>query len=190
MRIDKLKDLEIVGYNDVFEYENVPRLVKPIFKYKNEDCYIFTPYIIHKDSVIDGVIGDSNDWNRFLNDKISSIESTFVASVDFNLWIDENFKIHYTPSKVAEDNLQTCSRKLSSKAECFLLDSDYDKADVYASKSISANDKNINAWLVLAAMYKLTGETDMTEIVIKDTLSDYIDSNSFDILLDDLLSYF
>lgn len=166
-----LDDLEIVGYSDCLNWKLVPHIVPPILKLKNSTTLIIAPFVF-KDNTVEGLI---EDYKSFKNKYQYTSEATFFdekcfrfqAKKDYELWVDSDGLEYYEPREIVSLKLKEISNNFKNEAkerfnnildylgdDYFRLNDDLEEILLKTQKAFNADNKNLEAILLKALVWK------------------------------------
>ena len=97
-------DLEIIGYANSLDESLVPRVVAPIFRYRDDvETLLFPPFRIPEDHVLGGTIGHIAEMQGLIDSgQATKIDTPIPAQLSQSLWINSEMEPVYAtgiPSK-------------------------------------------------------------------------------------------
>ena len=164
-----ISDLKVIGYANVLSGSMLPSIVLPIFSFKTDHNKVLVPpYVINR-GFLYGATEISYDEVTCMKDnyKVTLFIHEFPAKNDFTLWIDDSRAHHYEESWKANVTLNNISLLNIVHAEDELFSGNIDEAERLARIAISANDKQIDALVILAAISRKRNNIDGQNLMIK-----------------------
>lgn len=155
-----LDDLVIIGYADVLTTDALPRIVTPVFKHKtNQDRILLPPFRLDANCVYGGDWDGTSRWQSLIKTgNMTELDETIPAQNDHQLWIDQDNQPRYEQRSTAHKNLETIAEERVSEAQEALAQDNLETAERLATAAFNADDRNIDALVVKAAIRKLEGK--------------------------------
>lgn len=182
-----LDDLEIIGYADALTVDALPRIVTPVFRHKTDhDRILLPPFRLNANFVYGGAWDGMSRWQSLIKTgNMTELVETIPAQNDHQLWIDENNQPRYERRSTAHKNLETIAAERVNEAQEALAHGSLDTAERLATTAFNADDRNIEALVLKAAVRRLEGKS--RSISFFASLAHGIDSEHFSILVANLL---
>lgn len=182
-----LDDLEIIGYADVLTADALPRIVTPVFRHKtNMDRILLPPFRLEANFVYGGDWDGMNQWQSLIKTgNMTELAETIPAQNDHQLWIDQGNQPRYEQRATAHKNLETIASERVGEAQEALAQDNLEAAEQLATTAFNADDRNIDALVVKAAIRKLQGKP--RHIAFFASLAHGLTSKHFSILVANLL---
>ncbi|UCD57676.1 MAG: hypothetical protein JSV16_00790 [Candidatus Hydrogenedentota bacterium] len=155
-----LDDLEIIGYADALPEEALPRIVTPVFRRKkHHDRILLPPFRLDANCAYGGDWDGMSRWQSLIKTgNMTELIQIIPAQSDHQLWIDQDNEPRYERRSTAHKNLDTISKERVGEAQEALSQNDLDTAERLATTAFNADDRNIDALVVKAAVRKLQGK--------------------------------
>lgn len=182
-----LDDLEIIGYADALPTDALPEIVTPVFRCKKDhDRILLPPFRLDANFVYDGDWDGVSRWLSLTKTgNMTELTEPIPARSDHQLWIDQDNKPRYEQRSTAHNTLKAFAEKRVREAEEALSRSDRDTAEQLATTAFNADDRNIDALVVKAAIRKLQGKPRHVDFFA--SLAHGITPDHFSILVANLL---
>ena len=152
---------EIVAYANRLNQSLVPRIVKPIFRNRENSLLIFPPYRIEKDGISDYFTGDEAELERLVDmAHATKIDQPILGKPDHLLWVEYIEKEHeprYQRRGIVQKLLKDISDKKIKEANIEALRGNFNSALALAQTAFSADEENLRALVVKAAIWNITG---------------------------------
>ena len=182
-----LDDLVIIGYADALTVDALPRIVTPVFRHRTEkDRILLPPFRLYDNFVFGGAWDSINRWQSLIKTgNMTELVETITAQGDHQLWIDQNNQPRYELRSTAHKNLETIAAEKVNEAQEALAHGSLDIADQLATTAFNADDRNIEALILKAAVRRLEGKS--RNISFFASLAHGIEPEHFSILVANLL---
>lgn len=158
----QLADLQIIGYADHFSREALPRITTPVFcRTLDPQQVLFPPFRLDDHCVYRGQWDARSRWRgQIKSGQMTEFAEPISTQSDHLLWIDMEGHPQYERRAVALQRLGNLAKDLVSKAQADFCDGGLDSANEMASQAINADDRNIDALVVKAAICRIQKKAD------------------------------
>ncbi len=178
--ITALENLELIGYADVLGRDLWPAVVPPVFRETKSGKVLAPPFRTHGDHVYGGVWDTYERWLELVaRNEMTELKSPLQARPDHELWIDLAGKVRYEPRHKARKALQELSSQYLSMAQEKLKTDDLSEAENLAQRAINANDHQVDALALSAAVCRAQRREDNFTL-LRRLAAPFCDGDSFD----------
>lgn len=147
-----LEQLEVIGCKEVPVLSPaMPRLLSPIFAICDSDKVLFPPYTLGDEEVIRPDLSNRAEFDDLVAREEISAFGPVPAVPEYELWIDDNGKLHYDLGHVALKNLDIIFKVRCARAESALKVGNFAAARIHAMVAYSANPHSVDPLIYRAA---------------------------------------
>ena len=160
-------DLEIVGYAGSLNKSLVPRVVAPIFQYRdNAQILLFPPFRIPENHVLGGTTGTITEMQEMVDSgRATRIEPPIPALPEHSLWINSEMAPLYADRYAVEEELKATAWKSIAKAKALLLQGDIDGADTACVVALNADDRIPDPLIIRSVICRRNGRPDLADVM-------------------------
>ena len=157
-----LSDLKIIGHADRFSSEALPCMTTPVFcRVTDQQQILFPPFRLDDHYVYQGQWDTRSRWRgQIESGQMTEFMDPFPAQSDHLLWIDMAGDPRYDRRAVVLRKLEALARDLVTRAQADFCDGDLESANEKASQAINADERNIDALIVKAAVSRVEGKAE------------------------------
>lgn len=158
----QLSDLQIIGHADRFSREALPRITTPVFcRTTDQQQILFPPFRLDDHYVYQGQWDTRGRWRgQIESGQMTEFTDSIPAQSDHLLWIDMSGDPRYERRAVVLQKLEALARDLVTRAQADFCNGDLESANEMASQAINADDRNIDALIVKAAVSRVQGKAE------------------------------
>jgi len=162
--------LEVVGYATVLLDTMLPSVVPPVFRLKGKPDEAFVPPFLLNEGYLWNATALSASELAALQRKgeITLFPGEpFPARHDFELWVDQDRKLHYEPRAEAQAALLAIAKDHIQKAEQALKEGRAEDAERFSGIALCADDRLIEPLAIKAALRRARDDATGEELMAK-----------------------
>jgi hypothetical protein len=184
-----INELEIVGYAGAFSVGTLPRVVAPIFRFKNDqEKYIFPPFKLISDQVVGGVVGNVGNFQRLLaHGDGTQLRNVILPRSESVLWIENGNIPHYQAAAEHIRNWRAEARKKYREAKLALAREDLPDAQLLARHAFALDERYWQALALQSAVDIRMGNSQGAE-ALSTVAGDLVDRSEFDTVVESFAS--
>jgi len=158
----RLEELDIIGYANVLDETMLPSIVPPVFQMRSERNRNFLPPYLLNDRCLWNATEVTESEIRDLQaaDEISLFQEPFPAQVDFELFVDLEFRPCYKLAGTARVELTAIADSSIIEADNAFRRGAFDEADRLAGIAISADYRKVTPLVIKAAVRRVRKDID------------------------------
>lgn len=155
-------ELTIIAYGPIPAPAGRPDIVNMIFRHG--DTLLFAPYRLTGDGVEGAAVEPLDALTPLIDtNAFAQLNTPISPQIDFLLWIDAEGTPRYSHRDEVFRELQGQSEKLMVEAREALRHNRLDTAANLATQAIRADEENMDARIILAAIYRLRGQESLAK---------------------------
>ncbi len=167
--MQKITDLEIIGYGNVLKESMLPSVVAPVFRrLDNRDVVIFPPYSFDGGFVLRETEGNQQDYSRLVDARqITRIENAIPAVAGHELWIDQNLHPQYEARARVTEKLRSIAFESIKRAKAALRERNFPETERFCGVALSADDRLVEPLAIKAAVARSKNEAPRERVMEK-----------------------
>lgn len=183
-----INNLIIVGYASALTSAKVPRIVPPVFKFKDDTKALLPPFKVVSDFVLGGVVTHSDELQSLANqEKITLFKDSFSAKAASQLWIDETMSPNYAPARDVRKTLRAKANDLYESALVKFDTCAFEEASHLAGQALSANESLVEAWAVIVTIDRIQQQEDSAALMTRFAMA-HARPETFQMIVDALMA--
>jgi hypothetical protein len=188
MRAISIDQLEIVGYAGTFKARTLPRVVAPIFRFKdNPENLIFPPFRLIADQVVEPALGNPGDLERMVSHgDVTLLQKVIAPKPNSVLWIERGPVPHYQPSSEQTRKWRTDAKQKYHEAKVAYGRKQWDQAQELARLAFALDERSWQSLALQAAIDMQQGDLEGAE-TLQTIAADLVEKVDFDAMVKSLL---
>ena len=167
----QIVDLEVIGYAEVLTKSLLPAIVPPVFALRSDPSVVLLPpYRINDGDLWNATSVSLSEAKSLAGAREITLNPRSIpAVVGYEMFVDQNFKVHYEPRYRVEDQLATIFVESIHLAKKALTLGDLQDAEYHANVALAADDRIVTPIVIKAAIRRrqrdASGERLMAKLV-------------------------
>ena len=167
----QIVDLEVIGYAEVLTKSLLPAIVPPVFALRSDPSVVLLPpYRINDGDLWNATSVSLSEAKSLAGAReITLCPRSIPAVVGFEMFVDQNFEVHYEPRYRVEDQLATIFGENIDLAKKALAQGNLQDAEYHANVALAADDRIVTPIVIKAAIRRrqrdASGERLMAKLV-------------------------
>jgi len=155
----QIVDLEVIGYAEVLTKSLLPAIVPPVFALRSDPSVVLLPpYRINDGDLWNATSVSLSEAKSLAGAREITLNPRSIpAVVGYEMFVDQNFEVHYKPRYRVEDQLAAIFRENIDLAEKALAVGELDLAESHANVALAADDRILTPIVVKAAIRRANG---------------------------------
>ncbi len=179
-----LYQLDIIGFASTLESPNLPRVLAPVFRVRDQpDLVLLPPFSVLFDEVFNVTSSNSAEFEDLVaQQKLTRLAEPFVAKLHHELWVNVEGLVAYSPKGEVKKAFDQLFKTHLAQAEASLAAGDYASAGQHAAIAHAAKPANLAPLVIRATAERLAGELSQFAFT-RHLASDYVSPQEFDQLV-------